>query len=167
MMSRRRGFLLVLCLLTATLVLLLGLGFLNGAAPRYSAAFQTRMAAQARNLAMAGMEDARVKLQKDPLFPPPTARDDRGQRLYTYAESLTDAGGNAVGSYVVTVDSSFSQPPCSVLVVKSRGLAGQNPASPAASYVLQAEFDVRPAGAAAHDRDANFARIVNWWEEGP
>ena len=165
-MGRRRGFLLIMCLLMASLVLVMGMGFLSGGSPRYNGAIQARTAAQARALADAGMEDARVKMQKDPLFPPP---GDSGQTIFCYRENVTDiTNTTVVGAYVVTVDTTYLKPPYCVALVTSQGLFGVNPASPEGSYVLHAEFDMHPINPAApNPRDPNYARIVNWWEENP
>jgi len=62
----------------------------------------------ARQLAVAGMEDARVKLCKDMNFPP---RGSIGDFVFSYSEKLQYPGDTApIGEYEVTVDISRNEP---------------------------------------------------------
>lgn len=166
-MRRRRGFLLVLCLLMASLVFVMGIGFLGNGSSRYNAATQARTSTQAHHLAMAGIEDARVKIQKDPQFPPSVEADTSNQQVvYTYNEVVTDFSGTTLGSYLVTIDQTYQGDPHWILRVTSRGKVGPLPNQPAGESVIHADFDIHPiTPGTAHPRDANFVRIVNWWEE--
>lgn len=160
---KKRGFLLILVLLIAGLVLVLGLGFLSSNSPRYNASVYARTQAQARALADAGMEDARVKLQKDPTFPP---RVDASQTVFSYRQPVTDFAGKVVGSYVVTLDWTYMVGPYNFLLVSSQGLVGEDPAKPTGNCVIHAQFDFRPVDRTTpHARDANYGRIVNFWQD--
>lgn len=154
---------LIVVLLVAALVLVLGLGFLSSNSPRYNASVYARSQAQARALAEAGLEDARVKLQKDNAFPPVT---HASQTRFSYREELTDSSGDVIGSYVVTLDWTYLVAPYYIVTVDSQGLVGSNPAQPLGNCVLHARFDLRPIDpATANGRDANFARMLQYWED--
>jgi Tfp pilus assembly protein PilV len=163
-MKQARGFMMVLVLLIAALVLVLGLGFLSSNSPRYNASVYARTSAQARALAEAGMEDARVKLQKDPGFPP---RVSAAQSTYAYREVVRDLGGQVVGSYVVTLDWTYAVAPYHVITVTSQGLVGTDAAQPTGNCVLHATFDFYPVDLSkpAHPRQQNHARMINFWED--
>ena len=103
-------------------------------------------AARARGLAEAGLEDARVKLDKDVNFPPP---GDVDQTLFTYTEEVRDYSNKIVGYYTVTVDSRWKVPKNppdptapSVVLVTSVGSLGTDPLKPEASFALRMELDV-------------------------
>ncbi len=144
---KKRGFILAMSLLLCVLLLVLGVGFLGKRAAQSQAAAAEGLAAQARALAEAGLEDARVKLDKDLFFPPP---GDVDQDHFSYQEELRDASGaNRVGYYLVTVDEarrSAPDPPDfhypSVIVVTSTGCVGQDPKQPQAAVTLRMEIDV-------------------------
>ncbi len=90
----------------------------------------------ARFLAEAGLEDARIKLEKDGTFPPLA---DPAQTLFTYSESLTDiAGTTELGRYSVTVDIS-RRAQNGIIAIRSEGSLSQ---SPSYRRVLYAELDL-------------------------
>ena len=142
---KRRGFLLILSLLLCVFLLLCGMAFMGKRAAQYRGAFAMQKGIRARALAEAGLEDARVKLDKDVSFPPP---GDRDQTLFTYSETVRDSAGQVVGSYTVTVDSRWKVPQNppdpnspSVILVTSVGNLGGDPARPEATYALRMEID--------------------------
>ncbi len=142
----RRGFALVFSLLLLLLLALGGMILLGQRAAQYRAAALAPKAALARALAQAGLEDARVKLEKDLNFPPP---GDQNQVIFTYEEAVKDLDGALVGHYVVTVDSRHrvpEQPPAayepSLIVVTAMGRAGPDAKAPEAVYGLRMEVDV-------------------------
>ena len=154
---------LLMVLMIASLVMVLGVGFLSSNSPRYNASVYARASAQARALAEAGQEDARVKLQKDASFPPISSAS---QSTYSYRQTLTDDSGNLIGSYVVTVDWTYLVAPYFIITVHSQGLVGANPAEPLGNCILHARYDMHPIDAAvAHPRDANYGRIIQYWED--
>ncbi len=125
-------------LLVMVLLLVMGLGFLGKQADTYRASAQTAAASQALEVAMAGLEDARVKLMKDFKFPPPGEVD---QPQYCYTEILRDPGGQAVGSYTVTIDSRWKGPPSSILKIEVWGYWGDPDNPPISSRRVTAEWE--------------------------
>ncbi len=145
-MKIRRGFVLVFSLLLLLLMALGGMILLGQRAAQYRAAALAPKTALARALAQAGLEDARVKLEKDLNFPPP---GDLNQVLFSYEEAVRDLDGQLVGHYFVTVDGRHrvpEQPPAayapSLVVVTAMGRAGPDPEAPEAVYGLRMEVDV-------------------------
>lgn len=161
-MKNQPAFMLIVVLLVAALVMTLGLGYLSGNSPRYNASVYAKSSAQAKALAEAGLEDARVKLQKDPRFPP---IGDATQTTFAYRETLQDLDGQLAGSYVVTLDWTYLVAPYYVVVVTSQGLVGPDPAKPTGNCVLHAEFDLRAIRSPDTKRDADYGRILNFWED--
>ena len=144
----RRGFMLVTALLLCTIVLLLGMGFLGSRAGQYHSTVQAGLAARARSVARAGLEDARAKLQRDLHFPP---HPSQAQTSYSYTEDFYDLSTppQYVGTYDVQVDSSKDVPNIRVLVINYRGqvrASGQGPAAPPlACHSYRACIDVTPS----------------------
>jgi len=134
---KRRGFLLVTVLLLMILMLTLGMTFLGKRSAQYRRASLVEQALVARSLAEAGMEDARLKLQRDLLFPQQS--DD--QTLFSYSEVMS-VNGVRVGSYTVTIDNTYKAPPFLILVVRSMGQAGRDPSNPTATRRFRAEYDL-------------------------
>jgi hypothetical protein len=105
MRRSRRGFLLVAALLITVILLVSGLGVMSAQASRYNASARIAEGIQAKNAAMSGLEDVRVKLAKDVKFPPRKSKA-RGQTKYAYSETLFEDPDdpNAEVSYSVVVD---------------------------------------------------------------
>ena len=118
---RARGSLLIGVLLMLVVLLLGGLALHTRQSQRYKGAVAESLSLQALCLAESGWEDARVKLDKDPLFPPPGGLE---QPTFTYSEELSDPSGNRVGSYTVTVDRRFDRAPYYLFLVTSQGYVG-------------------------------------------
>jgi hypothetical protein len=139
-MKRERGFALVLALLISSLLLVLGMGFMQKQSYRYRLARLSADAIAAKSLAMAGIENSRVKMQHDLLYPPP---DNRYHDEYSFRERVFDFGTpqKEVGSYEVTVDRRWMEPPYQVMVITSVGL----PAETNARYSIRAELDLNLA----------------------
>ncbi|MFN8610046.1 MAG: hypothetical protein U0931_21065 [Vulcanimicrobiota bacterium] len=144
----RHAFMLVTSLLLCSLVLLLGMGFLGSRVGQYQSAIQASLAARARWVARAGLEDARAKLQRDIHFPPHPSQQ---QTAYSYTEDLYDLSSppQYVGTYDVQLDSSHDIPNLRVLTVLSRGQVpalGQGPGSPPlACHSFRMCIDVTPS----------------------
>ena len=133
-------FVLILVLLLGVVLVILGLAFLGTRSLQYIGAVRSGDAAQARALAEAGMEDARVKLDKDPDFPP-AAGDEQPE--FAWSEELLDADGQPVGYYEVEVRSTHAVYPYSVLEITSVGRVGPR-ASPVSQHAIVAELDISP-----------------------
>jgi Tfp pilus assembly protein PilX len=161
-MRHRRGFLLVFGLLVMVLLLILGLGFLGKQADAYRSATQAAAASVAMECAMAGLEDARVKLTKDLQFPPP---GDVEQLRFAYTEILNELdGATPIGSYTVTVDSHWAPPPVEILVIEVVGVAGDPADEASARRRLTVEYDLaeRRSGSA----NPNLGRFINFQDHG-
>jgi len=139
-MSRRRGILMITALMVAVVLLLIGMGLLGSQASRYEAALQSSRSAQARQLALAGLEDARIKLELDLNFPPPPGP---GQSEFSYSEALATDPPSFQGTYSVLVDLTYGNDstfPSRYITVTSVGTVG-DPIKPTAQYKLRAEID--------------------------
>ena len=142
-MIRKRGFLLITALLVCVILLLIGMGMLGSESSRYAAMRHAATSSQARQMALAGLEDARAKLELDASFPPDPGP---GQTTFSYSERL-DLDSNTSGTYSVTIDRVQAGTPAAVLVVTSVGSIGPI-SKPIAQYKLRAEMDLsqsRPA----------------------
>lgn len=122
-----------------TILLLLGMGFISSQATAYAGNKQAALASQARQLALAGLEDARVKLELDIDFPPPPGP---GQALFSYSEllPLPTSPPNNQGSYLVIVDSSEASTGAKEYRLTAVGSVGP-PREPIAQYRIEAAID--------------------------
>ena len=162
MVRGRRGITLVTSLLFLALLMVMGLAFLSKRVGQYRGALAVRSAAQARAIALAGLEDARVKLDKDFAFPPPAGID---QLSFTYTESMRDIAGAEVGSYTVTVDRSLSKWPYALVRLTSVGTLGPVD-DPLARRRLYAEIDISPTRRGTTDPNENLHRFINFHDGG-
>ncbi|MEW6278573.1 MAG: hypothetical protein AB1758_08135 [Candidatus Eremiobacterota bacterium] len=136
---RQRGVMLVVALLICTTLLVLGIGFMSQRVLQYRGAYRAGETSQALALARAGLEDARLKLERDFRFPPPAGDD---QNVFTYTERLLDMDDvTEVGRYTVTVDVTQKGAPYWILRITSVGSVGP-PTDPVARHKLYAEIDV-------------------------
>ena len=133
-----KGFVLALVLLLSVIMLILGMAFIGSRALLYQGSSRVSDLAQAKALAEAGLEDARVKLDKDPDFPPP-GRDEQDD--FSYSEDVQDISGRTVGYYEVLINSTHRVGPYSVLRIKSIGRVGPRE-EPFAQHSIEAELDV-------------------------
>lgn len=154
---------LVVALLLTVILLLMGMGLIGKRSLEYSSIPALAARAQACALAQAGMEDARVKLEKDLFFPPV---EGFFQTTFTYTEEVTDPDtGDRVGSYTVSVTLDRKLEPYKIVRILSVGSAGPLVNDPAARYKIYAELDV-----ANEDRNnpgnANprLFRFIHWRE---
>lgn len=134
-MTRVRGSVLVAVLMLLSILFILGLAMLTKQMQAYRGATLMKEGAQAQAAAEAGLEDARVKWEKDYLFPPPGPPE---QTSFTYAEELRTAGNVLVATYEVTVDRAYAGPPTWLLRIAVTGTAGNT------SKHLLAELDLAP-----------------------
>ncbi|MEW6277206.1 MAG: hypothetical protein AB1758_01185 [Candidatus Eremiobacterota bacterium] len=167
MRARSRAFLLVTVLLLTVILAIAGMAFLSTRSLQYQSTARFREAAQARALARAGLEDARVKLQKDLRFPPPASQS---QVIFAYSEDVTDLDGQPVGHYVVEVDRTWAEAPYGVLKVISTGRTGRRD-RPGAQQTIRAELDVLPTDRAnpadpdpATNPNPTLFRFLRWRE---
>lgn len=150
MMKKQRGILLITALMVCIVLLLIGMGLLGSQASRYEAAKQSTYISQARQLALAGLEDARVKLEMDLNFPPPPGP---GQDLFSYSETLVDdPEPSKDGTYTVIVDMTYATDLTNPSMVTGRyisvtaiGTVGPT-IKPVAQYRLRGEIDNQESG---------------------
>lgn len=105
MRRHSKGFLLVSALLITIIFLVSGLGVLSAQASRYAASARIAEGMQAKNAALAGLEDVRVKLAKDVHFPPRKSKN-RGQTKFAFSETLFEDPSDITRqvTYSVVVD---------------------------------------------------------------
>lgn len=142
-------------------MLVLGMGFLSKKAAQLRATKQSLNAYKAKALAWAGLEDIRVKLNKDPTFPPGLGRQ---QNYFAYTERMHNSAGEEIGTYSVEVDLRYENHPYRVLVVTSTGRVGTGAIS--ARRTIRAEFDIAPdlvAGVRDDDQDPSTYTNPNYW----
>lgn len=157
----KKGFTLVLTLLLSTLLLVMGLAFLGKRALEYGTVPKVQLQAVSQALAEAGMEDARVKLEKDPFFPPISGY---GQESYTYSEDLLDPEDNSyVGSYTVSLNVQRKEQPYRIWRILSIGTAGPR-LSPLARYRIYAELDIANEERGGAGPNSQLFRFINWRE---
>jgi len=155
----RRAFSLPLILMLSIVLLLLGLGFLNKRVSQYRGAYQTTYSLMALQLAKAGMEEARVKLEKDRDFPPQSGLD---QKAFSYTEVLLPDEE----SYTVTLDLSLREKPFSIIRITSVGTSGPMD-RPRARRVLKAELDVSEfLRGDPSQPNPDYFELVNWQDLG-
>lgn len=149
-MSRRRGSALVLCLMLVVTLFIMGMGFLGQHTSGRLASRRAVLAAQARELARAGLESARARLNCDIHFPP---QGETGQS-YRYSEAVGEQG-----FYEVALDRDLMAPPYEILRVQSLGWVGSRQL-PEAYHRLSAEIDL-----AVRDRlqPANLNPNLHQW----
>lgn len=158
-MRRRRGFLAVVLPLLCVL-LVLGLGYLSRVPAHYRSANSFALAEQARALAVAGLEDCRLKLLKDePAFPPASQE----LQVFTYVDDVKDTAGAVVGSYSVTIDSRWRTPPWDVLRISSEGTLGP-PDAPLAKFVIAAMLDTRTQARTGTGSNPQGYQWIEWNE---
>ena len=168
-MRRSRGAVLIFALLLSSLLLILGAGFMAQRGLEYGTVSELQDRAQARELAMAGMEDARVKLEKDPFFPPVGGF---GQYTFTYSEDVMDLDDptRMVELFIVAVDLSRKTEPYRLVRVQSIGQVTDRraPDSPIRStYRIYAEVDVASfeRGGAPNVPNPRLYQYIDWKEQ--
>ncbi len=117
-LKRRPGFALIVVLLIISLLLILGIGYIGRGVARYRAVRDTAVSSQARAIAIAGLEETRVKMDKDYYFPPQSAID---QQRMSFSERVTDLSGQVVGIYVVTLSWVYEDDPYNMIILRSQG----------------------------------------------
>ena len=158
----RRAFALLVSLAIMTILLILGMAFLYRQQAQYRSAAAAPYEAQARALCEAGMEDCRLKWQKDSHFPP---RDSDDQNFFSYRELLSDDGGNPVGSFTVTIDFQLASDPYKIARVTSVG-AVESSGQPLAQHKIMAEFDLSDVERGTTTPNAKYYQYINWKDLG-
>ena len=156
---KKRGFVLVACLLLLSLLMVLGLAMLGSRANLYESAALAGLQAEARAIARAGMEATRAKLNKDFHFPPAAAFD---AEPFEFAEDVIDFDGTVLGDYRVSIDRKWANLPYQVLLVSSLGHRKET----SASVLLVAELDISPILRDSIGPNPDFFQWITWSENG-
>lgn len=136
---KRKGFILILSLFLCLLFFVVGIAYLSLKANQYRSASEAQRALQAKGLAEAGIEDLRIKLQRDSQFPPPIGDSDQ----YGYREQLV-VGGKLRGTYSVTLDNTYALPPYQLLIATVTGEVGNTAQDSASRRSFRVEIDLAP-----------------------
>ncbi len=136
---KRRGFILILSLFLCLLFFVVGIAYLSLKANQYRSANESQRALQAKGVAEAGLEDLRIKLQRDGQFPPPIGGSDQ----YGYREQLV-VGGKLRGTYSVTLDNSYALPPYQLLIATVTGEVGESTQDSVSRRSFRVEIDLAP-----------------------
>lgn len=164
---RSGGFLLVLCLMLTILLFVLGLSFLGKRAAQYRRVGQAALAAQAKSVCEAGVEDVLLKFQRDYSFPP-MASD---QTTFSYSEQIIN-GTERLGGYTVTIDGQYRAAPYLLYVITVVGEAGAQPANPSARRAMRLEIDCSPLertdvdGDGEPDPNLSYRKVINFNDLG-
>ncbi len=137
MRKPRQAFLIITVLLLLVILLVLCGAYLRSQVNYYRGARTNAWKAGARQLALSGLEDVRLKMLKDSTFPPTNLSTTR----FTYVEKVFDESGQVVGSYRVTLRSDKSDKPFYMLFVQCEGRLGPTEA-PIATHTLTALCDL-------------------------
>jgi len=81
------GVMLISTLLISALLVVLGMAYLGKRADQLKANFRVQESCRALEMARAGLESVRVKLDKDPEFPPVS---QLGRPVFSYSEPVYD-----------------------------------------------------------------------------
>lgn len=158
----RRAFLLPLALLIAMLFGVIGGAFLYSQSVLYGGAVQVNGELMARSIAEVGVQDARCKLQRDIDFPPAGSEE---QTEYSYTETFTDPlTGSTVGSYTVTVDSTYCDKPYYVALVRSTGSVAAGERNILKTVVAELDVSPKDRNNPAVD-NSNYLQVLNWREK--
>lgn len=148
---KKQAFMVPALLLVAAFFVLC-LGILSKQPIRNSGALQALARQQARQVALAGIDEARLWLATEPSLSPLNA-DFTGQ--------VVEAQLGLVGSYVVTLDYRWAGPPYGVVQVESEGILGTM-ASPQARYRLGVTVDIRDPAS-----NPDYLKPLRWRESLP
>ena len=149
-MTKKRGSSLVAALLLLSLLLVLGMALLSQRVSQGRTVVEERLAARARQLALAGIADVQAKLQNDINFPPVLKPQEQ---VFAYTEAVRSLDGTEViGYYTVTLEGRY-QAAYQVLRLRSVGTLGTDLKTPLAESTVSADFDL--AAQARHSSGPN------------
>ena len=146
----RKAFIVPALLVVATF-LVLCVGLLSRQPMRNLGAMQSLYQIQARQMSLAGIEEARLRLAGD---------IDQGVTNTTFSSTV-----ETVGAYVVSFDASWAGKPWYVLRVESEGFHG-DPSKPVARYVLRATLDIRQELSPGRP-NPDYLSLLRWQESVP
>lgn len=126
--SRAHGAILIAALFLSMILLIMGMALLSMQISQAKTSALTGYSIKAKHFAEAGMEDAKIKLQKCIGFPE-TVMD---QDCFTYREEIVDFSGNILGIYTVTINVK-NRDSDKYVQVMSEGICGDIIENPSAS----------------------------------
>lgn len=139
--KRKRGVLLVLVLILVATMFILAAGFLSIKTRERQTLMQSRDSFQAQQLAYAGLETVRVRLQNDFNFPPATMGPL--QEVFKFTETVMNFDETEeLGRYQIFCDRRWVDAPFEVLRVTAIGQVGDEDGNPVRHRII-AEFDMR------------------------
>ena len=153
---RTRGF-LVAALLIIMVFFIVAIGILTKQPNRRLAAFQTHYQVQAREIALAGIDDARLRM---------LGNIQHTTNNVTYDRVLSSPDGVEVGVSHVRLDYSWRDPPYQVLLIESEGVLG-DPVDPRAIYRVQATIDLKPEARTGGGDNPRLFQVIRWREAVP
>jgi hypothetical protein len=123
-----------MALLVTALAAVIALGFLSRRVAQRRVVNSRLIFSQAQSVAWAGLEDARVKLMKSRDFPPALTF---GATNFSYSEELRNDAGAVVGTYLVDVDTAYTDK--AVIRSTARLVGDEFP-----TVMLRGELDTEP-----------------------
>ncbi len=142
MRQNRRGVLLVLVLILVATLFVMAAGFLSTKSREREAVLMTRDSFQAQQLAYAGLETVRVRLQNDFNFPP--ASMGPLQEVFKFTEIVRDYDDTEdLGRYQIFCDRRWVDSPFWVLRVTAVGQVGDADGNPVRHKII-AEYNMEP-----------------------
>lgn len=150
---KRRALALMVVLWLGVLLFVLGMALWQRQSQRYRSSNSTLESARAYELARAGLETARLRLDKDPSFPP------RGldQVQFSCSEAVYDVdNATPVGYYILEVDSRWMAAPYHRLMISSTG-CWPDCEHPVARRKVRVQLDLNPGS-------STYYRWVEWEE---
>ena len=162
-MNRSPGMMLISTLLISALLVVLGMAYVGKRADQLKANFRTQESCRALEMARAGLESVRVKLDKDPEFPPVS---QPGQ-VFSYSEPVYDLDETALlGRYEVTIDGHYLIAPYQLLRVRVLGTVEANGLVTAKRTIL-GEFDMAKYLRTNHSLpNPHYYDLVNFQDMG-
>ena len=137
------------------ILLVLGLALLQRQANQYSSSQSLVESSMAYELALAGLETARLRLDKDPEFPPHGV----DQVQFSLTEPVYDVDNQSLrGFYVLDLDNRWRQAPYYVVKITSVG-CWPNADKPQSRRKISVKLDLNPA-------HSTYYRWIDWQDEG-
>ncbi len=156
---KKRGS-IIMSLLLLAMLLVLGIGMATQSARRGEGTRSLGEELAARAAAEAGLEDARVKLLKDPGFLPSETLEEM-----SYSEVLTDLAGQPYARYTVTLDFRLRGDPHRLLRIISVGDVGAEGSS-RVRRTLEAEVDLSLRLRDDSAVNPDYMKIINFTDRG-
>lgn len=123
---------------------------------------QYRLGLQAQQLALTGIEEMRVRLDRDYRW-----RDLGDTQAVSFLEQVLDpVDSSLVGHYRIQLNQKWQEEPYQLLRLESEGMVGSAD-RPTARYVIKATLDIRPFARPGSDQSVANPDFFQWvdWDE--